>query len=87
MDNYKYLAIVDWVKEYISSEKLKQGDRFLTEKQLCDIHGVSRQTVRQALMRLESENIISRVRGSGTFVSTGSAVAAAVSAKKAVGVI
>lgn len=87
MDNYKYLAIVDWVKNYISSENLKPNDRFLTEKQLCDIHGVSRQTVRQALMRLESENIISRVRGSGTFVSTGSAAVAAVPVKKTVGVI
>ena len=68
MEDYKYLAIVDWVKDYIASEKLKPNDRFLTEKELCAIHGVSRQTVRQALMKLESDNVICRVRGSGTFV-------------------
>ena len=42
MDNYKYLMIVDWVKDRIVSENLKPNDRFLTEKQLCEIHGVSR---------------------------------------------
>ena len=71
MEDYKYLAIVDWVKNYIKTRRLRPNDRFLTEKELCEIHGVSRQTVRQALMRLESENVITRVRGSGTFVKGG----------------
>lgn len=68
MEDYKYLTIVDWVKEYISAEQLKPGDRLLTEKELCSIHNVSRQTVRQALMKLENDNIIKRVRGSGTYI-------------------
>ena len=71
MEDYKYLTIVEWAKDYITSNGLKPKDRFLTEKELCEIHGVSRQTVRQALMCLENENVISRVRGSGAFVSTG----------------
>ncbi|MBR6044944.1 MAG: GntR family transcriptional regulator [Ruminococcus sp.] len=87
MDNYKYLAIVDWVKQYIASEKLGPNDRFLTEKQLCTIHGCSRQTVRQALMMLESENVICRVRGSGTFVSGRPAPQPGTQAKKSIGVI
>ena len=45
MDNFKYLAIVEWAKEYIKMEGLGPNDRFLTEKQLCEIHNVSRQTV------------------------------------------
>ena len=68
MDNYKYTKIVDWVKNKIIEDGLKPNDRFLTEKQLCEIHSVSRQTVRQALMQLESENVLVRVRGSGTYV-------------------
>ena len=71
MEDYKYLAIVEWSKNYIDKKGLKPKDRFLTEKELCEIHGVSRQTVRQALMCLENENVISRVRGSGAFISTG----------------
>lgn len=86
MEDYKYLAIVDWVKDYIASQKLKPNDRFLTEKELCEIHGVSRQTVRQALLRLESENVISRVRGSGTFVK-GNITPAASGTSKSIGVI
>lgn len=92
MDNFKYTAIVDWAKDYIKTNGLKPDDRFLTEKELCTIHGVSRQTVRQAMMTLERENIISRVRGSGTFVTERAAGiaapgAAAAPAKKIVGVI
>lgn len=85
MEDYKYMTIVEWAKNYIASEKLKTNDRFLTEKELCAIHGVSRQTVRQALMRLESENVICRVRGSGTFVKGG--VTAMPSLTKSIGVI
>jgi len=71
MEDYKYITIVEWAKNYIASKGLKPKDRFLTEKELCEIHNVSRQTVRQALMCLENENVISRVRGSGAFVSSG----------------
>lgn len=70
MDEYKYLAIVEWSKNYIAERKLCADDRFLSENELCSIHNVSRQTVRQALMLLESQNVISRVRGSGTFVKS-----------------
>lgn len=68
MDDFKYLTIVEWAKNYINNENLSPGSRFFSEKDLCDIHSVSRQTVRQALMVLESQNIIWRKRGSGTFV-------------------
>ncbi|MFA5658845.1 MAG: GntR family transcriptional regulator [Oscillospiraceae bacterium] len=68
MDDFKYLTIVEWVKKYITDERLSSGERFYSEKELCDIHNVSRQTVRQALMVLEGQNIIWRKRGSGTFV-------------------
>lgn len=68
MDDFKYLNIVEWAKEYIKTNHLHEGSKFFSEKELCDIHGVSRQTVRQALMTLENENIILRKRGSGTFI-------------------
>ncbi len=87
MEDYKYLAIVEWAKNYIASNGLKPRDRFLTEKELCEIHGVSRQTVRQALMCLENENVISRVRGSGAYVSMGSAQPASAVQVRNIGVI
>lgn len=69
MEAYKYNAIVDWAKAYIAEKGLCSNDRFLSENELCAIHNVSRQTVRQALAKLENDGIICRVRGSGTFVA------------------
>lgn len=68
MNDFKYLVIVDWAKAQIKEKNLSSGDRFYSENELCDIHGVSRQTVRQALKMLENQDVIVRRRGSGTFV-------------------
>lgn len=87
MEDYKYMTIVEWTKNYIAANGLKPNDRFLTEKDLCEIHNVSRQTVRQALMCLENENVISRVRGSGAFVSMGAAQPAMSVQNRNIGVI
>ena len=87
MEDYKYITIVEWAKDYIKSNDLKPKDRFLTEKELCEIHGVSRQTVRQALSCLEKENVICRVRGSGAFVASGHAKSEPAGQPKNIGVI
>jgi GntR family transcriptional regulator of arabinose operon len=68
MSDYKYLTVADWAKEKIEERELSAGDRFFSEAELCDIHGVSRQTVRQALDMLERQDVLVRKRGSGTFV-------------------
>ncbi len=70
MDDYKYLAIAEWAKRIIEERSLAAGDRFFSEAELCEIHNVSRQTVRAALAVMESENIIRRRQGSGTFVQS-----------------
>jgi GntR family transcriptional regulator of arabinose operon len=68
--NYKYQAIVDWAKQYLREKSFASGDKFLSEAELCELHGASRQTVRQALAVLERQNVIWRKRGSGTFVQS-----------------
>ncbi len=78
---------MEWSRKYIEENRLKPNDRFLTENELSSIHGVSRQTVRQALKKLEDDNIISRVRGSGTFVKAVPVIAADSSRSACVGVI
>ncbi|MDR1157743.1 MAG: GntR family transcriptional regulator [Oscillospiraceae bacterium] len=70
MNNYKYRAIVDWAKRYIEENGLAAGEKFYSETELCEIHHVSRQTVRQALAVLERQNILTKKHGSGTFVQT-----------------
>lgn len=44
------------------------AERFPTDKQLTDEYGVSRQTVREAVGRLDSEGLLDRRQGSGTRV-------------------
>jgi GntR family transcriptional regulator of arabinose operon len=74
MDEFKYLGIVNWAKDVIKEKHLAAGDKFFSETELCGIHQVSRQTVRQALAYMEHEGILCRRQGSGTFIQSASAV-------------
>jgi GntR family transcriptional regulator, nutrient-sensing system regulator len=48
---------------------LPSGSPLPTERELCELYGVSRPTVRRALRHLESEQRISRLQGRGTFAA------------------
>ncbi len=76
MDEYKYLGIVNWAKEEIKEKHLSAGDKFYSETELCNIHKVSRQTVRHALAYMERQGILSRRQGSGSFIQSPNAVSA-----------
>lgn len=76
MDEFKYLGIVNWAKEIIREQHLAPGDKFYSETELCSIHKVSRQTVRQALAYMERQGILCRRQGSGTFIQSPNAVSA-----------
>ena len=51
------------------AKSLAPGDILPSERRLCDDHGVSRITVRKAIGDLESEGLLVRVRGKGTFIA------------------
>ncbi|MCU1571562.1 MAG: GntR family transcriptional regulator [Naasia sp.] len=53
----------------IARRGLRPGDLLPSEHQLCERFGVSRTVVRQALLQLEHQGIIDRVKGKGTFVA------------------
>lgn len=57
------------VVDHIRSERLGPGDRVPGELELCQKYDVSRTVVRQALGELETEGIVERVKGRGTFVA------------------
>ena len=57
------------IKDYILEEKLKAGDKLPTETALAKEMGVARSTVREAIKRLESQNILTVRHGAGSFVT------------------
>ena len=65
----KYIRLREWLNENIESRKFKFGDKLPSENMLATKFSISRQTVRNAIDQLETEGVIRRVRGSGTFVN------------------
>jgi GntR family transcriptional regulator len=53
----------------ITSGRWAPGDRLVSEAEMCDFYGVSRATVRQALLRLENDGLIERFKGRGTYIA------------------
>jgi GntR family transcriptional regulator len=64
-----YYQLEKVLRKRILSGKLKTDQAVPTEKELCQEFGISRITVRQALLSLESDDLIRREQGRGTFVS------------------
>lgn len=66
-----YIKTAEKIKKEIIIGKLKKDDAIPSEIKLADIYGVSRVTIRQAIQKLVSEDILYKVRGSGTYVKGG----------------
>lgn len=55
--------------ESIASGRLNVGDKLPSEHEICDKFGVSRPVVREALLRLRADGLVTAHQGLGTFVS------------------
>ncbi len=64
----KYLTIAQDLRNFILSHQSITTYKLPTEQEMCEKYGVSRQTIRQALMLLEEENLIIRIQGSGAYI-------------------
>ena len=64
-----YIQLIEALKEKISLGEWKVGDQLPSEPELCEIYGVSRTVVRQALREIELEGLITRRKGKGTFIA------------------
>jgi GntR family transcriptional repressor for pyruvate dehydrogenase complex len=67
-----YEDIVTQIKELITKGKLKQGDQLPNENELSETFKVSRSTVREAILSLETLNLVERRQGDGTYVMASS---------------
>lgn len=63
-----YLQLCDIYRKKIINGEYKVGERIESEKEIQDLYGVSRITVRQAVDALEKEGYLIKKRGLGTFV-------------------
>ena len=61
-DGLKYQKLYNWGRTLIMSGVLRNMDKFPSEHMLQNKFGYSRQTVRNALDRLEQDGLIARVR-------------------------
>lgn len=64
-----YYQIYEYYKNKIIAEELSEGEALPPERNLSNFFNVSRSTIRQALKKLEEDNFIYKLPGSGTFVS------------------
>ena len=65
-----YYQLQQMIKRSIESGELKPGDSIPTEQDLVDQYGLSRATVRQAILQLVNEGYLRRQKSKGTFVTS-----------------
>lgn len=70
MNDPLYRQLKNHIRENIRSGTWKLGDRVPSESELVKSFGVSRMTANRALRELQSEGVLNRVAGVGSFVST-----------------
>ena len=64
-----YFQLTKLLASEIETGRWDAGERLPSEPTICEQFGVSRTTVRQALAALESEGLVRREKGRGTFVA------------------
>lgn len=63
-----YYQLKEELRRKILSGEWKEGSKLPSEKDICEIFGVSRTTVRKAVDELEAEGYLVKKQGRGTFV-------------------
>ncbi len=63
-----YQQLTDQIVSLVQSGQIIIGGFLPTEKEICDMSGLSRMTVRKALEKLNQLGMVEAVRGRGTFV-------------------
>ena len=66
--------VIEQIKELLIKGELKRGDRLPPERQLADMLGVSRPSLREALRALEYAGMLETRVGEGIFVADGDSI-------------
>ncbi|KIX11269.1 GntR family transcriptional regulator [Dethiosulfatarculus sandiegensis] len=65
-----YVQLCEVLTAYIRENGLVEGDSVPSENELIKRYSISRTTIRQAYQHLESQDVIRRIRGKGSFVAS-----------------
>lgn len=68
-NSYKYLTVIQYIKDMADKGKINSCDRLPTENELALNLDFSRITIQKAYSELEKEGYIYRIRGKGTFLA------------------
>lgn len=63
-----YFQIEEFIQEKIERNEWPAGSQIPTEKELCNLLGVSRSVIRQAMGSLINQGLVKPIPGKGTFV-------------------
>jgi GntR family transcriptional regulator len=64
-----YAQLEEFIKKKIKERNYLPGEALPTERELTELFGVSRMTIRQAVSNLVHEGVLYRIPGKGAFVS------------------
>ncbi|HEY1407356.1 MAG TPA: extracellular solute-binding protein [Promineifilum sp.] len=64
-----YYQLKTLIKQRVDAGEWKPGEQIPTEEELCEFYQISRTPVRQALLELTREGVLTRTVGRGTFVA------------------
>lgn len=64
-----YYQLKTMIIKQIERGELRPGDKVPTEEELCEYYDISRTPVRQALLELVNEGVLTRRAGMGTFIT------------------
>jgi GntR family transcriptional regulator of arabinose operon len=85
--NPQYMKIYEEIRRKIIEGTLAPGMKLSTEQEIANQYGVSRPTVRLALLELEREGFLERYRGKGTFITQSKKSASTKHGNVAIGII
>ncbi len=67
--NPRWRGVFSTILNDIDQHRLVAGQKLPPERQLAELHGVSRHTIRLALSALQAEGLVEIVHGRGLFVA------------------
>ncbi|MED4839209.1 GntR family transcriptional regulator [Weizmannia sp. CD-2023] len=63
-----YIQLMNSIKEKIMNGEYKVGDKIMSEREMAELYGINRLTVRKAIKCLRQEGYLKAIQGKGTFV-------------------